>query len=430
MCCARRPRWRRRGRAAVAEGRRQGALARDSLGVFGAQIAMTVFGVLTGIITARVLGPRDRGLFNVLMLLPITLSNFVKFGIPQANVYFMRRRGAAASDVASNSVWIALALGGGLALGCYGARDWILARFFPGASPMMLAAALLRLKLGLAGAVVTQTAIVLGITVWIGMRVHRFAPLRLRWNGRLARGMFAFGTKSYLQTLASTLHFRIDQYMIVYLLNPTEVGYYGVAVSLTNLLLKISDAAGTVLFPRLAASAERDAHAATSRVCRTTLFVTVAVALAYAAAGPLAIRVLYGQRFVPSIRPMLLMLPGIVMISLYLILTRNFTSRNRQEVNIVAAFAALAINVGCNWVLIPRWGIAGAAVSTAISYSVAALVLLAVFVRESGHTVAETVVIDRGDVEALLRLVRRPRPVPLVAGLRASTIPDTRRKDA
>ena len=36
--------------------------------------------------------------------------------------------------------------------------------------------------------------------------------------------------------------------------------------------------------------------------------------------------------------------------------------------------------------LIPRYGIVGAAVSTAISYTLAALILLTVFVRESGSS--------------------------------------------
>ena len=148
-------------------------------------------------------------------------------------------------------------------------------------------------------------------------------------------------------------------------------------------------------------------HAATSRVCRYTLFITVAVGLGYVLFGGLVIRLLFGAKFAGSVRPMLLMLPGIVMVSLYLILTRNFTSRNRQQVNLVAAVAALAINVGSNWFLIPRFGISGAAVSTAISYSVAALILLVMFVRESGRSVAETLFVGRDDVGALWRMAHR-----------------------
>jgi O-antigen/teichoic acid export membrane protein len=269
------------------------------------------------------------------------------------------------------------------------------------------------------GAIVTQAAILVLVSLWLARRVHRTAPLRLAWNAPLARGMLGFGGKSYVQTLAATLHLRIDQYMIAMLLDPTQVGLYAVAVNLTNLLLKIPDAAGTVLYPRLAEAGERDAHAATSRVCRHTLFVTATVSVVYVLGGPFAIRFLYGPRFAGAIRPMLLMLPGIVMISLYMILTRNFTSRNRQGVNIAAAVVALGINVGLNVLLIPRWGIAGAAVSTTVSYSMAALVLLVMFVRESGYTVRETVLVGRAEVGEYARLVARARG-PAAAKSRAS----------
>jgi len=68
--------------------------------------------------------------------------------------------------------------------------------------------------------------------------------------------MLGFGGKSYVQTLAATLHRQIDQYMINFFLDPAQVGLYAVAVNLTNVLLKIPDATGTVLYPRLAALEE------------------------------------------------------------------------------------------------------------------------------------------------------------------------------
>ena len=434
---------------------------RNSLGVFGAQILVTVLGVGTSVITARALGPHDRGLFQLLVLLPATLANFVKLGIPQANVYFIRRRGVSASDVASNSLWFALVLGGTLAALCYLGRRWLVVHFLKGVQPVVLlpvlallpfvllqvyflgvlqaeerfreynfqqiaptvlgvvgmAVVLLWLRAGLIGAVLTQSAIVALVTVWLAVRVHRVAPLRLGWNRPVARGMLAFGGKSYLQTLAATLHLRIDQYMIAYFLDPTQVGLYAVAVNLSNLLLKIPDATGTVLYPRLAEATEKDAHAATSRVCRHTVFVTLAVAVCYALFGGLAIRVLFGQRYLGAIRPLLLMLPGIVMISLYLILTRNFTSRNRQGVNITAAVVALGINATLNCILIPRWGISGSAISTAVSYTAAAVILLVMFVRESGHSVWQTILVQPAELGGYLRLAARVRGfVPGPAG--------------
>src|SRR5205809_5088770 len=125
--------------------KRLGRFVRDSAGVFGAQMLATGLGVGTSVITARMLGPHDRGLYQLLTLLPITLSNFVKLGIPQANVYFMRRRGASGSDVASHSLWLAFGLGGGLPLACYLARGCLLATFLRGAPPITVVPGLLLL---------------------------------------------------------------------------------------------------------------------------------------------------------------------------------------------------------------------------------------------------------------------------------------------
>lgn len=425
----------------------QGRLVRDSLGVFGAQVAMALVGVGTSVITARTLGPEGRGHLQLLTMFPMFLANFVKLGIPQATVYLIRRRGASASTVASHALWLALVLGGALALGGYLGRGWLLATALKGVPPQALppvlalfpfvlvqafflgvlqaeerfaeynlqqvapavlglvgmAIALVWLRAGLVGAVVVQTGVVALVSVWLALRVHRRAPLVAGWDARVAREMLAFGGKSYLQTLAATLHRSIDQYMMNFFIGAAPVGLYAVAVNLTNFILKIPDAIGTVLFPRLAALPEREAHAATSRVCRLTLFITGAVALGYAAVGGLVIRTLYGPHFEGSIRPMLVMLPGIVMMALYLILTRNFTSRNRQGVNIVAAGVALGLNVGLNCVLIPRWGVEGAALSTGISYTIAAIILLAMFRRESGHSMGETLVVGRAELGELAR---------------------------
>ncbi len=100
--------------------------ARDSFGIFAAQIAVMALGIGTSVITARALGPSGRGLLQLLTIFPATMSNFAKLGIPVANVYCIRRRGAGTSAVASNSLLLGLGLGTALALVCWLGRGWLL----------------------------------------------------------------------------------------------------------------------------------------------------------------------------------------------------------------------------------------------------------------------------------------------------------------
>jgi O-antigen/teichoic acid export membrane protein len=245
------------------------------------------------------------------------------------------------------------------------------------------------------------------MSAWMTLRVHREAPLELRVNGGLLRDMLGFGTKSYVQTLAATLHLRIDQYILAYLRNPAEVAFYVIGVNLVSLLLKIPDATGTVMFPRLAGQDRRQAQLQTTRVCRHTLFLTGLGVVALGIAGPLGIPILYGHRFDAAIRPMVILLPGALMMALYQLLTRSFTSDAKQEINIFAAVTALCLNVGLNFLFIPRWGASGAALANGISYGTAAMILLVAFVRESGLGIRETLVVKRLDLNDILRAARR-----------------------
>ena len=435
----------------MAEPTKRRHFARDALQVLSGQGAMMAFGFVNGIITARWLGPAGRGQFQLLTLLPVTLSNFVKLGIPQATVYYMRRKGASASDVASNSIWIAAVMGAAAVGVCWWGREWLLANFLKHTPPELLlpclvlipfvlvqfyllgvaqaqerfreynlrqiapnllgtiglVLTLVLLGMGLAGAVLVQVVIQVVMTVWMVVRVHRQAPLHLGWNPELARGMLRFGSKSYVQTLAATLHLRIDQYICAYFLTPADVGLYSIAVNLAMLLLKIPDATGTVMFPRLAALEEHAAHAATTRICRQTLFLLSLGVVAFAVVGPLLIPWVFGEDYRGAIAPLLLLLPGTLAVALYQLLTRNFTSRGKQQVNIIAAVIALVLNVGLNVALVPRYGISGAALAHGLSYGVAALTLLVAFVRDSGHSVRETLIVRPAEIGEMANVARK-----------------------
>ena len=247
------------------------------------------------------------------MLLPTVLSNFVKLGIPQASVYYMRRKNVPASEVASNSLWFAITMG-------TRARDRLLVRprlaarerpasrrpsrssrrrsilvpcvllqfYFLGVAqaqerfkeynvrqivPNLLSlvgmfVVLVVLGKGLVAAVLTQTAIVIFMSIWLTIaRASRGAAHAARERRTLLKDMLGFGAKSYVQTLAATLHLRIDQFV----LSPTSgarrrSATTASASTIVGLLLKISEATGTVVFPRLAASDRREAQLATARV--------------------------------------------------------------------------------------------------------------------------------------------------------------------
>lgn len=435
-------------------------LLNDVLGVFGTRVLWTLLGVLSGVVLARKLGPHDRGILALVLVTPNTVVTLVKLGIAQANVFFINREGTPSVRVASNSAVLALVLGTAAALVIWGLRDGLLSTVLRSVPPWALALCLMRIPmrllddflygvlqavggfriynvrlvasevlrffsivvclvvfdLGLFAAVLIHTVVNLVNVAWLVVTTRRDIPFGLGVDGPLMRKQLEFGIRSWVQTLTAHMLLRADLYLIAYFLTPSDTAFYALASHFTEMVLEIPQAVGLVLYPRLASLSGAEVHRLTAQTCRRTLLLTFALAVAVVLFGPLVIVLWYGQEYAPAGNPLPLLCIGALAWSVYVIVTRDFTSHGRQAVNIAAGLPALALNVGLNLLLIPRLGIAGAALSTAISYSVACAILLSFYLPWSGTSLRALLLPDRDDLRYFRDLATRlARRLPLGA---------------
>jgi O-antigen/teichoic acid export membrane protein len=164
------------------------------------------------------------------------------------------------------------------------------------------------------------------------------------------------------------------------------------------------------MFPKVAGLADNDAHRFTAQVCRNTLFITAFPSLGILLFGKVFIELLYGAAYLPACEALYLLIPGTMAMGVYKILTRNFISRNKQQVAIVAGLTGLVVNVGLNFILIPRIGIAGAALATTSSYTITSLILLFFFLKESDFRLRDLLLIRNSDFTQLFDLVNKVFP--------------------
>ena len=419
-----------------------GSLARDVAGTLGTRI-------ITMAVTARMLGPESRGIFTLIALFPASVITLAKFGQAQATVYFIRREKEDVGQVVANVLYLALACSLLLVLAIVLFREQLLGTVLKGASSWSLAVVLPLVPLllmesylyaalqatdrfkvyntrllaesvitlaamtvvlvgfeaGLPGALAVVITVRAMMGAWVLWSVNRQTPISRGFDLALFRRMFRYGIKSHVQIIASHFHFKADIYMVAYFLNPAQVAFYSIAARLAEHLMYIPQSLGMAMFPRLAGSSEREVHLMTARACRQVLVISGLAAAVLAVTGRWFITLWYGRDFAPAAAPLPWVCGGIVMMSLYVLLSRNFTSRNKQQVNIIAAYIALAGNLGLNFLLIPSQGIVGAAMATTVSYSVAAMLLLVFFLRESGLGLSEVLIIRRSDIDSWRRAV-------------------------
>ncbi len=380
-----------------------------------AQVAVFVFSFATAAIIARQLGPEGKGIVNLSLLLPGMLGLFLSGGIGVGNVYFAGSKRLDVSTLATNSVtFAALATLVGIALvGSLVVTGW-LEVLLPGVPVWLVLLAMLGLpfrllsgylsnilqglqrifsvnvvnsaqgmftlaftmllvvgfRQGIGGAVLASLgAVILGLVVLIAFLRREGCALGLRWDGTVMRSTLTFGLKGHIGNVLQFFNYRLDMFIVNLFLGPASVGIYSVSVALAELLWYLPNAVSFVIFPKAAASTPEALNAFTPRVFRITVGLTALGALGLVLLGKPLIELVYSSAFIDAYVPMLVLLPGVVLLGGGKVLTNEIAGRGYPHYNSVNAGLSFALTVMLDLVLIPRYGVVGASLASSLAYT-------------------------------------------------------------
>ncbi len=220
-----------------------------------------------------------------------------------------------------------------------------------------------------AAASIAGSVIATGAAVVI---LRRAGLVPLSWWGNALpalRPYAGFAIMSFGVVACTQVVQRIDVLIVDGIAGPRSAGLYAVAVQVGELLLIVPAALGAVLFRRAATSAQghwRDAV----RVMSATLALGLAIgALLVAFADPL-LNTLFGARYVGAAEALRLLVPGLLFLCLQSIVSSYVAGRGRPRSVFFAWLVAGVGNISLNLVLVPAYGITGAALASTISYAV------------------------------------------------------------
>jgi len=440
----------------------------DTLITFSAQIIAVIFGIITPIIIARVLGPEGKGVYTLVILIPSMLVLLGNLGIGIANTYFGGSKKYNWDELASISFISSLLLGIPLSIlfltyyfivhpiflseiktqcivfaamtvpfnlfttyfrcilmGQKRFLEYNLVNVLQnGILVILVIIVLFFLERGISEVILSWLIATITTTAFSFFFVRKTTSVKWGFSYPVFKTLLKFGSVGYLGNIISFLNYRIDMILVSSLVTPaimatTLVGYYSVSVSLAEALWYFPGAVGTIVFARTPGLNNEDADKTTPRICRNTFFITFIFALILLALSKLLIILLFGVSFLPALRPLYILIPGIIIFSICKVLCNEITGRGKPLINIVAAAISLFINIPLNLLFIPRIGIEGAALASTISYSVCALIVLIEFVGVSKTRVSDVVIIKNEDLKLYvavmlsgLKLVMRGRSVP------------------
>jgi len=187
-----------------------------------------------------------------------------------------------------------------------------------------------------------------------------------------AAALLRESTPLLLASIAVFMYMRIDQFMIGAMLGQSQVGLYSAVVSLSEVPLVLPTMLLRVALPAMARAAdEAAADARLERLMRSCFWLHLAGAAVLALVALPLVRLLYGADYVGSVHAFRVLVLTAPFVALGVLSSAWLVLRRRTGHALRRTLLGLATNVALNFVLIPAWGIAGAAVATLLAQVVA-----------------------------------------------------------
>ena len=186
------------------------------------------------------------------------------------------------------------------------------------------------------------------------------------FRSRLAR----YGAALVIVDGVYALFSRIDILLLGAMLSPRQAGFFAAPLQLTTLLGYPASAITAGIAPRLAQGRRSEGDVRSLELGLRGLIVLQALALAPVVvwAEPI-VDFLFGNDFGRAADALRAMAPFIFLVGTSRLVTIGVNYLGQARRRIPLALTALALNVGVDLLLIPKWGVVGAAIGTDLAYA-------------------------------------------------------------
>ena len=209
------------------------------------------------------------------------------------------------------------------------------------------------------------------LTVYLALLAYRRYQLGLQFDRHLFRQMNRFGLPLVPSALALWATNFSDRFFLVKLADVREVGLYSIGVRIASALVLLLTAFRTA-WPAFAYSIEDDDEARRTYgyVLTYLVFLSSWLALGLGLLSPWLVHLLTTPPFYSASRVVAPLAFAGVAFSGYIVMAIGVGRARRTQFNWVVTGIGAAVNVGLNLILIPPYGMMGAAIATAAAYSV------------------------------------------------------------
>lgn len=386
--------------------------------MFAEQILRLTAGLLVGVWVARYLGPEQFGVFSYATAFAAIFSTIAKLGLDGIVVRDLVREPNQRDIYLGTAFWLklvgALVTLGAVALAMqltsndrttnlyifiiasgtifqsfevvdFYFQSQVLSKFVSICKlTQLLFSSLLKLYLIITGAelfwfvlVSLVDQMILALSLYFAYRYQKNGSFYRYFDLMTAKNLLKDSWPLIFSGLVVMLYMRIDQIMIKEMLGDREVGLYSAAVRLSEVWYFIPMIITSSLFPAIVSAKKVSKELYYMRLQRLYTFMVwmaIGIALPMTFLSDWLVTLLYGEAYRDAGQVLMIHIWAGMFVFLGVASSSWLTNENLQKLAFYRTLSGAITNVILNLMLIPIYGIIGAAIATVISYMVAGFV--------------------------------------------------------
>lgn len=201
-----------------------------------------------------------------------------------------------------------------------------------------------------------------------------FAGIIGNFRARLAVSISKIMLPIGLMSLVGAFMLNIDIIMLGWWQTSADVGYYSAGQKIVQVLYTIAAIIASATFPALSkfigAGNQALARALLERGVTVSLLFATPIAAGGLVLGKPIIELLYGKTYLPSVIPFQILIASIVFVFIQYNLANAIFAHNKQNLFVPYVFIVTITNIILNILLIPAYGMIGAAIGTLFTQAI------------------------------------------------------------
>jgi len=211
------------------------------------------------------------------------------------------------------------------------------------------------------------------------------------------RSLFHFSIVVFITNLVQFFAYRADYWLINYFRSESELGIFSQANRFAQMLWVLPNILAAMLIPLIAAPGGDFNEKGVIRLVRVINYSNILVIGIIILVALLTYDLFLPASFSAGLFPLLLMIPGYYFFCINILLAAFFSSRRLLWVNLIGSSLCFIVIILADLILIPPFGIQGAAIADSIAYSAAAIFSILSFMRHTSFSFADLFRIRRTD---------------------------------